>query len=135
MAIATSRFVTGPAATISARFHKAAHWKLPSSLGAEGSGTLAGFMSPWNCTYPPKGSAESFQRVPRLSVKPAISLPKPTEKLSARTPNKRPTSRWPSSCSVTSGPSTSRKPTTYIQKGGLSNKGVGLQQAHRSPAR
>ena len=37
------------------------------------------------------GSAESFQRVPRLSVQPSNSLPKPTEKASARTPNRRAT--------------------------------------------
>ena len=41
--------------------------------------------------------AESFQRVPWRSLKPTISGPKPTEKVSTRTPHQRATRKWPSS--------------------------------------
>src|SRR5271165_6262419 len=42
--------------------------------------------------------ADRRHRVPDRSVKPKSSGPKPTEKISAFTPNQRPTRRCPNSC-------------------------------------
>src|SRR5581483_2135782 len=55
------------------------------------------------------GSQLTFQRVPRLSVQPKISLPKPTEKTSTFTPKARATRKWPSSWKNTTKVMTNRK--------------------------
>src|SRR6185437_6881709 len=55
------------------------------------------------------GSQLTFQRVPRRSFQPKISLPKPTEKTSTFTPKARATRKWPSSWKNTTRVITNRK--------------------------
>jgi hypothetical protein len=88
---------TGPAATVEARAHKGAPcmvWRRSASLRAEiASPSLpeAASESPRNLTKPPKGSAASCQRVPRLSMRENSTGPKPRLNTSAWMPVQRPT--------------------------------------------
>ena len=72
---------------------------------------LAPFRSPTNLTYPPRGTAQSFHRVPCRSVKPASSGPKPIEKAVTPTPHQRPTRKCPISCTNTTIVRMTRKPS------------------------
>ena len=85
---------------VAARYDEA----LPTRLRLEGPPPLLGRKASIRRGWPARvhvaanlTSAErdqaSFQRVPLLSVQPAICGPKPIEKASALTPNQRPTKK------------------------------------------
>src|ERR1700761_8895471 len=72
------------------------------------------------------GSQLTFQRVPRLSFQPKISLPKPTEKTSTFTPKARATRKWPSSWKNTTRVMTNRKAGSPIGVQAISPRTISI---------